>query len=131
MSKTSKQYGGSGVRQASFERLRGVSNGEIGKDPAVKIREARDEILTEIRNKELGEISQKVERLRTEIQNTNLALENCRKRLDFFIARIKELKTERRELRSKINEIATERARLIIRRNELERSGSSISSGKY
>ena len=74
------------------------------------------------KNKELEQISQKVDRLRTEIHNTNVALESCRRRLDFFAARIKELKTERSELRSKINEIATERARLIIRRNELEKS---------
>jgi len=49
-----------------------------------KIREARDEIFAQIRNKELEQISQKVERLRTEIQNTNLALERCQKRLDFL-----------------------------------------------
>jgi chromosome segregation ATPase len=123
MSKTSKQYGGSEVRQAFFERLRATSDDEIGKNPAVKIIEARDEILTEIRNKEIEEINEKIERLRVEIQNTNLTLESCRKRLDFFTARIKLIKMERGELRSKINEIATERARLIIRRNELEKSG--------
>ena len=126
MSRPSKQYGGSEVRQIPFEKFRAVSNGEIGKNPVAKIRVARDEILAEIRNKELEQISQKVERLRTEIHNTNVALESCRKRLGFFVARIKELKMERRELRSKINEIATERARLIIRRNELDRSGSLV-----
>lgn len=127
--KTSKQYGGSELRPAFFERSGATE--KIGRNPAVKIIEARDEILTEIRNKEIEGISQKAEKLRIEIQNTNLALENYRERLDFFVAKIKLLKMERSELRGKINEMATERARLIIRRNELERTGPLISSGKY
>lgn len=127
--KTSKQYGGSELRATFFERLGATE--KIGRNPAVKIIEARDEILTEIRNKEIEGISQKVERLRIEIQNTNLPLENYRERLDFFVAKIKLLKMERSELRRKINEMATERARLIIRRNELERTGTLVSSGKH
>lgn len=127
--KTSKQYGGSELRATFFERLGATE--KIGRNPAVKIIEARDEILTEIRNKEIEGISQKVERLRIEIQNTNLPLEKYRERLDFFVAQIKLLKMERSELRRKINEMATERARLIIRRNELERTGTLVSSGKH
>ncbi len=119
--KTSKLYGGSELRPAFFERSGATE--KIGRNPAVKVIEARDEMLAEIRNKEIEGISQKVERLRIEIQNTNLALENYRERLDFFVAKIKLLKMERSELRRKINEMATERARLIIRRNELERNG--------
>ncbi|MFQ5834786.1 MAG: hypothetical protein ACE5HR_02535 [bacterium] len=124
MPKTSKQYGGSGVRQTFFERFRAVSHDEeIGENAAVKIIKARDEVLTEIRNKEIEEINEKIERLRLEIQNTNLTLESCRERLDFLVTKIKQLKMERSELRRKISEVATERARLIIRRNELERGG--------
>ncbi len=122
MSKTREQYGGSEVGQTFFERFRATSDEKVGRNPAVKIIETRDEILTEMRNKELDEINKKIEKLGMEIQNTNVALENCRKRLDFFIARIEELKMERSELRSKVNEIATQRVRLIIRRNELERN---------
>jgi hypothetical protein len=130
--RTSKQYGGSELRQPFFERSRATADEEkIGRNPAVKIIRARDEILTEIRNKEIEAISQKVEKLRVEIQNTNLALEDYRERSDFFLAKIKLLKMERSELRRKINEMATERARLIIRRNELERTGPLVYSGKH
>jgi len=124
MPKTSKQYAGFEVRQTFFDRFRAASDEEkTTKNLAVKIIKARDEILTEIRNKEIEATNEKIERLRVEIQNTSLALENYGERLDFFVGKIKELKMERNELRRKINEMATERARLIIRRNELERSG--------
>jgi len=132
MPKTAKQYSGSEVRQTFFERFRATADEEkIAKNPVVKIIEARDEILSEIRNKEIEEIDEKVERLRLNIRSISLALENRWERLDFFVAKIKELKMEQRELRRKINEIATERARLIIRRNELETTGTLVSSGKH
>lgn len=129
MPKTLKQYGQSKVRQIFFERFRAdVDEKKVLKNPYHKIIKARDEIVTEIRNKEIEGINEKIKMLRVNIQNINCALGGRREKLDFFAAKVKELKIEQRDLRIKLNGTANERARLIIRRNELERS---VFSTKY